>query len=477
MRPPPLVAAGLDVAFVNSSSGRSVNLGGLAVIFGTFPANLDEFLSLARLRLHLGAEQARELDPVLNTRVMALWAWLPTRGQDCYLEYDRATGTEQCWLIGPEAGACRAVDVAADADQLDRAFLDALVLNGPGHWGGESGLERLVERHGQRPLLVAAQVADALEHRPKEPRRALRLAQTHWPDLTSADDAAWLALAADENPWIGVQLGRLALRLGHLHAARRLLALSDDITATGVDSAPVAQFDLGQACEALSDLPAAEAAFTRFAAARPTDPDGWRRLLLVRLRLSQWSAADEALRRYRGAGGRERDLAERFVTTVARGRLRLKERAGLATWLSARVWAACDEALTLEAAIETAAARLRDDNEVAGVSGSAEQRLHDLLTRARAEFHAELLNTGDPADVERLVVQALRAVLLALPFAGVAHREDREREPSDLAELVAEALTRWSHWRLKTPRPFTHHLGWLTPLVALAINARPPRRR
>src|SRR5580658_3489181 len=169
MRPPPLVAAGIDLA-QSEDGGRSVNLGGLAVIFGVFPASLAEFLELARLRLHLGAGQARELDAVLNTRILAMWAWLPTLRQDCYLELDRATGEEHLWQVGPGPG--EGVELAIDCvhDELDTAFLDALVLNGPGHWGGESGLAKLVERFGRQPLLVAAQVADLLDHQPKEPQ-------------------------------------------------------------------------------------------------------------------------------------------------------------------------------------------------------------------------------------------------------------------------------------------------------------------
>src|ERR1043165_2261841 len=121
-------------------TGRTVTLGGLAVIFGVFPASLGEFVELARSRLHLGQGQARELDAVLNTRIMAMWAWLPTQRRDCYLELDRATGEEHLWLMGPGAGESDEIDLAQDHEDLDAAFLDALVLNGPGHWGGESGL-------------------------------------------------------------------------------------------------------------------------------------------------------------------------------------------------------------------------------------------------------------------------------------------------------------------------------------------------
>src|SRR3954469_24679975 len=193
VRPPPLVAAGIDIAF-DPTQGRELKLGGLAVIFGTFPASLEEFARMARARLNLQPEQARELDPVLNTRILAMWAWLPTLRQDCYLEFDRATGDEHAWLIGPGKGESSEIELGGEesaSEELDRAFLEALVLNGPGHWGGAQGLQQLVQRHGRQPLLVAAQVADVLEHRPREPRRALRLAQALWKDLSADEEAPW----------------------------------------------------------------------------------------------------------------------------------------------------------------------------------------------------------------------------------------------------------------------------------------------
>ena len=102
LRPPPLVAAGLEIEH-DADTGRRVKVGGLVVIFGHFPATLADFVHLAHARLHLQPEQARELDPILNTRVMALWAWLPTVRRDCYLELDRATGEVNTWLVGPGA--------------------------------------------------------------------------------------------------------------------------------------------------------------------------------------------------------------------------------------------------------------------------------------------------------------------------------------------------------------------------------------
>src|SRR4051812_11643596 len=135
VRPPPLVAAGVDISF-DETKGRDLKLGGLAVIFGDFPTCLDEFLQYARSRLDLAPGQARELDHVLNNRILAMWAWLPSLRQDCYLEFDRATATSHVWLIGPGAGDTREIDLEEPNEELDRAFLEALVLNGPGHWGG-----------------------------------------------------------------------------------------------------------------------------------------------------------------------------------------------------------------------------------------------------------------------------------------------------------------------------------------------------
>src|SRR3954463_8089954 len=124
VRPPPLVAAGIALAFA-PDKGRELKLGGLAVIFGTFPASLEEFANMARAGLNLQPDQGRELDPVLDTRILAMWAWLPTLRQDCYLEFDRATGHEHAWLIGPGPGESTEVDLGPDHEQergdLDRA--------------------------------------------------------------------------------------------------------------------------------------------------------------------------------------------------------------------------------------------------------------------------------------------------------------------------------------------------------------------
>lgn len=448
VRPPPLVAAGLDVGY-DQAQGRELKLGGLAVIFGTFPAALEEFVQMARLRLSLEPEQARELDPVLNTRILAMWAWLPTRRQDCYIEYDRATGAEHAWLIGP-GQEHEEIDLAVGRPDLDRAFLEALVLNGPGHWGGSTGLERLIARHGRQPLLIAAQVADVLEHRPREPRRALRLAQAAWRELSAEDEGPWAQLVGTEHPWTCVQLGRLALRLGLLRAARLLLGGAH----SAVDATPVAHFDLGQACEALDDLPAAEAAFARFASARPTDPDAWRRLLFCRLRMNHLPVAEETLHRYRGCGGKDEELAERWLTVVARSRLRLEQRALLAGWLGGQLHEAIANQLVLEELVEEIG-RLR----FGGDSGA----LMALLTRARGDLLLRLPE-GSGADVEAM----LRTIILALPLLGLAHRDDSHASAEAIAAHLLQALVAWGQVRLEGRLRFPLPPPWMKELSALA---------
>jgi len=440
-RPPPLVAAGLDMIH-EPETGRQVKMGGLAVIFGTFPASLEEFTSLARTRLHLAPEQAKELDPVLNTRLMAMWAWLPSRRQDCYLEFDRATGVQTIWLIGPGDGEVFELDQEADRTALDHAFLEALVLNGPGHWGGETGLVRLIERFGQQPLLIAAQVADALEHHAKEPRRALALAQEAWPDLEGDTDAAWLALVGRGHPWVQVQLGRLALRLGLVRPARRLLAAAGG--AVGSDCGPVAWFDLGQACEALEELPAAEQAFTRYAALRPADPDAWRRLLGCRLRLGNLHVADETLRRYRAAGGKDADLVDRYHQVALRARLPLLQRARLAAWFNARLVPALDLRLGLEALVAELSAM---------IFPGAEEAFHEAVAAA----------------VTAVGPVAARTVLCALPLHGGLHRDEADADAPFLAAAAAEALSLHAELLLEPRLPAEE---WLPTLATLAHAGR-----
>jgi tetratricopeptide (TPR) repeat protein len=431
LRPPPLVASGVDVAV--GLDGRTVTLGGLAVIFGVFPASLDEFVDLARSRLHLGNGQARELDAVLNTRIMAMWAWLPTMKRDCYLELDRATGAEHVWLMGPGADDSDEIDLDDDNDELDAAFLDALVLNGPGHWGGENGLVRLIERFGHQPLLVAARVAEMLDHHPQYPERALELLTPRWPALAAGDEAAWVPLAESEHPWVAVQLGRLALRLGHVRAARLLLRQGGQ-----TEVAPVAHFDLGQACEVLGDLTTAEAAFARYASARASDPDAWRRLLMCRIRLGHFTIAEETLKRYYNVGGKDRDIIERFLSILVRSNLRGQERARLVGWLCARMAESIPRRLSIEQIIENAIER-RDETH------QQVEALHlmALIDQLRIELRERLPSSITGMQIDDMV----RVIALTLPLiasntvAPIAHEDD----PQDAAtHQVGNALALWA---------------------------------
>ena len=329
MRPPPLVVAGFDVDW-DPVQGRTTKPAAMAVVFGIFPPSLTDCIALARQRLHLQPEQARPLAQVLDARLLAVWAWLPTRRQDAYLEFDRASGEVHVWLLD-DAGV-HPVDPAAPPEDLDQAFLDALVLNGHQHWGGESGLERLEERFGHQPLLVAARIAAALERHPKDPSVALAAARSAWPMLRADDEVPWAGLHGATHPWAAAQLGRLALRLGLLRAARVLLGQAE-----AADAAPIAHFDLGQACEGLGDVDAAARAFARYAAGAPTDPDGWRRLLFCRIRLHQTAVADETLARYRACRGDDAALANRLGVLLTRTRPPVRERALLAGWCAGRI--------------------------------------------------------------------------------------------------------------------------------------------
>lgn len=432
MRPPPLVAAGLDVQF-DPEHGRTVQFGGLAVIFGVFPASLKEFRDLVRARLHLGSGQAQELDAVLNTRILAMWAWLPTLRQDCYIELDRATGTEHLWSIGPGPGEYHELDVEDLPATFDTAFLDALVLNGPGHWGGEAGLLRLVERFGHQPLLVAAQIADLLDHQPRQLNKAMEIARNCWPALSVEDEPSWVALAEQEHPWVNVQVGRLALRLGLVRAARILLRFS-----VGADVQPVAHFDLGQANEALGDLTSAEAAFARYAAARPNDPDAWRRLLFCRLRLGHLPMAIETLKRYRAAGGRDRDLAERFLALVGKAQLPVGERAPLAGWLVAHIGTAVLRRMSLRDLVAEIEAR-----RCGGAGSTASLILERAVECLRLEMEPVTLVVERGAE-ETLVVVLATLGLLTRPRLG----RSATTIPGELADHAAQALALWSAQRL-----------------------------
>ena len=453
LRPPPLVAAGLEIE--HDEQGRRVRVGGLVVIFGHFPATLRDFVNLARARLHLQPEQARELDPILNTRVMALWAWLPTVRRDCYLEFDRATGTIETWLVGPGPGEIETVEVEVEespevttSEELDQWFLEGLVLNGHAHWGGERGLAHLVERFGRTALLVAAQVADRLEHHAEDPASALQLARTRWPSLNAHDEVPWATLAERRNdaghPFICAQLGRLALRLGLLRAARALLSAS----AGSTDVSPIAWFDLGQACEALDDLTGAENAFTRYASTRPQDPDAWRRLLFCRLRRDRSQLAEECLRKYHSAGGKDEELVERYLHVVARGRIRTEQRGFLAAFLLPHLRVAFSTA-GRDGDVEREIVRLCFcDDPTAAAAFTA------LVSRLRGELAVALRLSGN----EHFTEDAVRAVLLTLPFLGPLHQADELADIEALADDVQSAINRWAE----------------APAVAAALMGPPP---
>ena len=473
LRPPPLVAAGLEIEH-EPLTGRRVRVGGLVVIFGHFPATLADFIGLAKARLHLQPEQARELDPVLNTRVMALWAWLPTQRRDCYLELDRATGGLTAWLLGPGPGDISKLDPDEDTSEVDHWFLSGLVLNGHAHWGGERGLNRLIERFGNTALLTAALVADRLEHQAEDPEIALAAAQARWPRLNDDDELPWATLAeqADEDPdaepgddaghpFVRSQLGRLALRLGLLRAARALLASSSGAS----DVSPIAWFDLGQACEALDDLLGAESAFMRYAAARPQDPDAWRRLLFCRVKRDRLQLAEECLRKYHGSGGKDDELVERYLHVVARGRVRSDQRAWLAGFLIPRLSEAFASAGQAgDVTREIVRLRFSEDESSALAFATLADRLHD-------QFAAELRATG-VAEPRELAEAALRVTLLTLPFLGSLHVDDETADAEFLAVAVQQAIERWAEdpWvarQLGGPAPLADG----RPLLALAAMA------
>ncbi|MBA3686700.1 MAG: hypothetical protein H0W72_15870 [Planctomycetes bacterium] len=413
-RPPPLVTAGLDV--VHGDQGHpQVKVAGMALIFGLFPPTLEEFIELARTRLRLGQESSRnELQGVLGARIQALWAWLPTLQQDAYLEFDHATDLHRLWLLGPGSGQMREVDSELESAGLDAAFLGALVITGARNWGGREGLSRLVERFGRQPMLVAAQVADALEREARSPETALTLAQTRWPALNPYDEPAWEPLVDSEPPWTCVQLGRLALRLGLFRASRLLLG-----QAKKVDCTPIAWFDLGQACEALDDLTHGESAFAHYTTLQADDADGWRRLLFCRLRLGLLWEAEETLKRYRTAGGPEREVVDRLIQTLRRPRLPLIQRAHLAGWLGARATSALAARLPVGLIVEEALAQREADG-----SESDGPKLRELVERLRAEIQRLLSQPGQATSPDQLpgsglIESLIRVCLLTLPLLAV----------------------------------------------------------
>jgi len=423
-RPPPLVTAGLDLVYDRDRPGHHrVNVVGMALVFGLFPATAREFVALARSRLRLGGANREELDGVLGTRIQALWAWLPTMQQDCYLELDHATDLARLWLIGPGRGEGREIDLEREEAALDAAFLAALVITSARHWGGADGLAKLVERFGRQPLLVAAQVAESCERSPKDPAGALVIAQTRWPQLTGWNEGQWDQLADREHPWVSVQLGRLALRLGLLRAARTLLT-----QAGNTEAPPVAWFDLGQANDALDDLAGAEDAFARYTALQGEDPDGWRRLLFVRVRSGHFTEAGEALRRYRATGANDGELAERLAGLLRRGAVDLAQRARLAGWLGARVAGILSRRLGKATPAEL------------GHGGDA-QRAAEVIGALGAVLVPRLASDGaDHTLVQTRRDHAVRTVLLALPPAG----QRAPVPPEDAAEQALIALRLWA---------------------------------
>lgn len=445
LRPPPLVTAGLDLAYdETSASHHRVQVAGMALIFGLFPVTVRDFIQLARTRMRLGDQSQRsELEGVLNTRIQALWAWMPTLRQDCYLELDHATDEAHMWLTGPEQGQGREVSIADEEEQLNEAFLSAFIITSSRHWGGQEGLTKLVERFGRRSLLVAAQVAEALERDPNHLNQALEYAQSHWPRLQADVEAVWEPLADDEDPWVCVQLGRLALRLGLVRAARLLLNRALD-----TEVSHVAFYDLGQACEALDDLIGAEAAFMRYAGIQAEDPDGWRHLLFCRLRLGLLNEADEALRKFHEADGEDREIVERLLNLLTHARVHPQHRAYLVGWLSARLKDALSKRLPLTELIGgIIRTRFNDHPSKAGQAFLHQvERLRQMLFLQIAagqltEFEIESASPAHLHAIDALI----RIVLLCLPFVGSFHdSQDADEE----AALTLQACDIWAQHEL-----------------------------
>lgn len=451
-RPPPLVAAGLDVD-IHTTAGRTLRIGGMAIIFGAFPPSLADLLGFARARLFLQPEQTRSLDPVLRTRILALWAWLPGPRRDCYLEYDRATDEAQAWILGGEHP--EPVDPTTSYAQLDASFLEALILAGPTAWGGEGGLGKLTERFGAPDLLVAARIAERLDRRGRDPHSCLDIAKTCWPHLEARDESAWADLADTVHPWAAIQLGRLALRLNLTRAARVLLMRGE-----ATDSPPIAWFDLGQACEALDDLPAALNAFVHYCGLRPSDPDGWRRLLIGRLRQGDLQVADEALRRWRESGGKDDDLGERLLTQVLPSRLRLHERAAIAGWLGARLDAVLAQACPAEKLVETCAIGLSSER------GDALRRAWATAQSAIAEDAARLGAAG-PGELAERADALARTALLALPLLAPTHPSEEVPSAEDRAGHAQRALSLWCEHRLSLGLRWLAVPTWLRALASV----------
>jgi hypothetical protein len=418
-RPPPLVTAGLDLVHDSDApAGRRVQVAGLALVFGLFPASLAEFIDLARSRLRLGGDHVRqELVGVLSARIQALWAWLPGQQCDIYAEVDHATDHLTVWRIGPEEGELSVIDPDRDGPDLDDAFLEALVLNGTRHWGGTAGLQRLVRRFGPHPLLVAAQVADLLERNDADHDTPLAAAQARWSELNTNNESAWESLVDHEHPWACAQLGRLALRLGLHHAARSLL---DQIR--HAQAGPVVWSDLAQACDLVDDLSGMEAAAAQVVNLTP-DETSLRRLVVARVRLGQFTEAGEALVRFRANGGADVLLVDDLLAVLERPMLPLIQRANCAGWLGARTVVALASRKPLDDLLHT----IRGDHPE--TAAAFDQELEVLREALHAVIHADEATTA-----------ALRVTLLALPFTA----RPALRTPSDLAAHALLALRTWA---------------------------------
>jgi hypothetical protein len=454
-KPPPLVAAGLDLDHL-PRAGRTVKVGGMAIVFGAFPPSLADFAAFARARLFLQPDQARALDPVLRTRVLALWAWLPGPRLDCYLELDKATDDARAWLLAPDGARELSLD-AADPE-IDGWFIEGLAIAGPTCWGGEPGLGKLAERFPHDPLIAAARVAERLDRRGRDPLGTYELARSAWPVLSERDEATWVAAGETAHPWAAVQLGRLALRLGLTRAARVLLMRCD-----ACDAPPIAWFDLGQACEALDDLPAATAAFVHYVGLRSADPDGWRRLLVCRLRQGDLQVAAEALTRWREAGGKEPELADRLLGQVFASRMRLHERAAIAGWLGARL----DAALAAEAGADALVERC-----CAAMPAARAERLREAWSAAKPAIAEDAARLGEAGLVELSArADALaRTALLALPLLAAPHPGEEAPSAADLAGNAQRALSLWCEHRLQLGLRWLAVPRWLERLAEAAAG-------
>jgi hypothetical protein len=443
LRPPPLVTAGLDLSYdPDSQTHQRVQVAGMALIFGIFPTSCREFIELARTRLSLGNQSQRsELNSVLNTRIQALWAWLPSLQQDCYLELDHATDQAHVWLMGPAASASRDVDLDEEEAELDRAFLAAFVMTSSRHWGGHDGLERVIERYGRSALLAAAQVAEALERQGAEPENALAFANKQWPALLRDKEAAWEPLCEREHPWACVQLGRLALRLRLIRAARLLLS-----QAYHTEAPSVAFFDLGQACEALDDLVGAETAFVRYTTAQADDPDGWRRLLFCRLRLGLFNEVETTLGRYRDAGGEDNDIITRLLYALEAGEIHAQHATGLIGWLGTKL----KDTLARRVPVASLTAEIVEQHFGGAGNRDTVRQFLGHLDELRAELTniLSLVTRDEPptsAIIQRAANELVRIILLCLPLLPthrLMHAEHATAE--DYADLALDACGVWS---------------------------------